>query len=742
MAHRFHFFRAGGVDQVSLRDGKDLRALVDLDPKLWVALAMPTTGVDVDPETLALLDTDKDGRVRKDDIVAAIKWIVETFKEPGDVLKSATSVRLSAIADAKVVTAAKRMLTDLGKGEEKVITLDDIAEITKAFASTALNGDGVVTELSTTDEDLKRVIADAIGAKGSVVDRSGKPGVSQTLADPFFADVDAVAAWASSEAAPQGAGSEAAASALEAVRGKLEDYFTRCQISAFDARGGAALAGADADVAALAPRTLSATDDELAKLPIAKVTPTARLDLGAALNPAWSARVKKFADDAVKPVLGAKRELGPDDLAAIVANLAPYVAWRALRPASKVADLDPAWLAKLAAPELRAKLAKLIEDDAALAPEYEAITSVTKLVRFQRDFGRILRNFASFSDFYSKQDGIFQSGVLYLDARALHLAIHVADAAKHATLAMGSDAYLAYLDCTRLAEKQQIVVAVTNGDADNLFVGRNGVFYDRKGQDWDATISRIVSNPISVREAFWTPYKKLVKVIEDNVTKRATAAQGDSSSAIEGAGKGLAEADKAAVAAPAAAAPPAAGKKIDLGTVAAIGVAIGGIGTLIGTVFGTLFGLGMWLPVGIVAVMLLISGPSMLLAWLKLRRRNLGPILDANGWAVNGRARINVPFGAALTELAVLPDGSVRSLEDPFADKRTPWKRWVALAIVIVLAGTWFVGRLDGWLPEKARSTSVLGTFAPAAAKPAASAAPAAGSAAPSAAPSASAAPK
>src|SRR4029079_10782626 len=101
------------------------------------------------------------------------------------------------------------------------------------------------------------------------------------------------------------------------------------------------------------------------------------------------------------------------------------------------------------------------------------------------------------------------------------------------------------------------------------------------------------------------------------------------------------------------------------------------IGTLIAALLANLFGLGKWLPLGILALMLMISGPAMLLAWLKLRRRNLGPILDASGWAINGRARINVAFGAVMTELAQLPPGAKRPLDDPFADKRTPWKRYV-----------------------------------------------------------------
>jgi hypothetical protein len=110
----------------------------------------------------------------------------------------------------------------------------------------------------------------------------------------------------------------------------------------------------------------------------------------------------------------------------------------------------------------------------------------------------------------------------------------------------------------------------------------------------------------------------------------------------------------------------------------------------------------------------------MIIAYLKLRRRNLGPILDANGWAVNAKAKMNVPFGGALTGVAALPPGSQRDMVDPFAEKKRPWGLYVSLAVILVLAGCWYFGELDHILPPKARSTSVLGTCtnAPAAAKP------------------------
>ncbi len=692
-------------------------ALGELDQKLWVALAMPVKGTSLDPLTLELLDPDRDGRIRVQDILATIAWIKATFADPNDVLTSKDSVALSAIADTKILAAAKRMLSDLGKKAETSISVADTLAIDKAFTETVLNGDGIVIPASTDDGDVKRVIEDAIASVGGVTDRSGKPGIDQAKADEFFAAVDARATWlAKGESlAPLGADTAAAASAYAAVRGKLEDYFTRCKVAAYDARASAALASQEPELVALATRDLTLGDDHLARLPLAKIEPAGRLAFGPSVNPAWAARIDAFVKLVVTPVLGARDAIVAADLTAIAAKLGEYQAWADAKPTTKVDGLDAAWVTKLATGPSRTKVAALVAQDAALADDYAQIGAVSKAVRMQRDFGRILRNFVNFSDFYAKQDGVFQAGTLYLDARALQLCVPVTDAAKHGALAAASDACLLYCDLTRNGETRQIAAALTNGDADNVFVGRNGIFYDRDGKDWDATIVKIINNPISVRAAFWSPYKKLVKTIEDGVQKRAAAAEAASNAKMEAAGSHVATADQKAI--EAAAAPPAAPpepKKIDLGTVAAIGVAIGGIGTLVGALLATLFGLGKWLPIGIVAMMLMISGPAMLLAWLKLRRRNLGPILDANGWAINGRARINVSFGAAMTGLPKLPRGSERTLDDPFADKKTPWKRWVFLVVVLGLAGLWYLGKLDSYLPDSATSISVLGDKAPA----------------------------
>jgi hypothetical protein len=260
----------------------------------------------------------------------------------------------------------------------------------------------------------------------------------------------------------------------------------------------------------------------------------------------------------------------------------------------------------------------------------------------------------------------------------------------------------------------QIVAAFTAGDSDNLMIGRNGVFYDRKGVDWDATIIKIIDNTISVRQAFFAPYKKLARMIEEQVAKRASAADASANQQLGQVAVATANVDKSLP--PAAPAPVAPAKKLDIGTVAALGVAFGAIGSFLTALVGYatgVFRLGIPATLGaFLAVVLLISMPSVVLAYLKLRKRNLGPILDSNGWAINTRARINVPFGATLTSVPKLPPGSRRDLQDRFAEKRFPWKTLVFVFLLVVLGVGWYQGKLDRRLPERARPGHVLGSWA------------------------------
>jgi hypothetical protein len=334
----------------------------------------------------------------------------------------------------------------------------------------------------------------------------------------------------------------------------------------------------------------------------------------------------------------------------------------------------------------------LIAQDLAEASQAKTLHELRNILLLKRDFLRILRNFVSMDEFYSSHEGMFQSGRLFIDGRELELCMDVHNPAAHLSMAGLSGMYLLYCDIRRTTgENGSIVAALTAGDADRLYVGRNGIYVDNDGLDWNATITKVVIQPISIREAFFSPYKWLARTIEEFSANRASAAE----AARQGQLKDLAQ---KAVEQPSKA-PQAleqiVPKKIDVGTVAAIGVALGSIGAMITSILGLFLGMGMWMPIGIAAVFLLISGPSMILAAIKLRKRDLSPILNAEGWAINGRLKLNLVFGAALSHLASLPTNSIRTLNDPYAPKKKPWPLYIAVILLVAVVAAWLLGWLD-----------------------------------------------
>ncbi|MEY4916386.1 MAG: hypothetical protein RL616_299, partial [Verrucomicrobiota bacterium] len=708
MAHTWKFLRAGGFDQVKLETGADLMNLDQLDQKLWVALACPTKGIEFCSKTSALIDTDNDGRIRANELIAAIKWAGSMLKNPDLLIKGGDSVALSDIADASLLASAKQILVNLGKQNATAISLGDASDANKIFATTTFNGDGVIIAESAADAATKAVIADIGACFGTVNDRSGKAGIDQAKADAFFADAAAFNDWTKKSEAdaanvlPAGAATSAANVAVKAIKSKVDDFFGRCRLAAFDPRTVAALNRTEAEYAAIAGKDLSIHVGEIASFPLAQIAAGKSLPLKAGVNPAHAAAIADLLNHAVKPLLGDKAELNEADWAALQAKLAAFDAWSSGKAGAVVEKLGVARVREILAAKAQEKINALITQDKALEPESTSIANVEKLVRFVRDLHTLSENFVNFKDLYDGgEPAVFQCGTLYLDQRSCNLCITVEDAGKHGIMAGLAGAYLAYCDCVRkgTGEKISMVAVFSQGDDDNLMVGRNGVFYDRKGKDYDATITKILANPISLRQAFWSPYKKLVRMIEEQVNKRAAAADAEANANLAKSASTAANADTAKP----------AEKKIDIGMIAALSVAFGSVGTALGYFLGMFKGVFFWqLPLIIAGIMLAVSLPSLVLAFMKLRKRNLGPILDANGWAVNAKAKVNVPFGTSLTGIAKLPPGATVDISDRYAPKSSFLPKLAI--IVIVLACIWSFlndnqGRLYTWTDGQYGST-------------------------------------
>ncbi len=703
--HTWKFYRTGGLDQVLFRNGADIAHLAELDQKLWTALSCPTTGIRFDNKTLELLDTDKDGRIRVPELLGAVKWLSARLVSLDPLMEGSETLRLAAISTStpegqSMLASAKRILANLGKASADAISLADVGDTAKIFAGTRFNGDGIVPADAADDPATRQIISEIIAAFGAEPDRSGKPGVNQAKVDAFFAAAAAYLDWtrrADASVMPLGDKTPAAAAALAAVRAKLDDYFTRCGLSAFDARAAGPLSRADADFAALADQDLTVGLPALAAFPLSKIAAGRDVPLTEGVNPYWAAALKAFKSAVVEPLLGPDCvTLSDGQWQALKATFAPYEAWAAAKAGAEVAGLGEARLAGVVAGNAKAEISALIAKDAALEAENAQITEVERLIRYHANLLTLISNYVNMGRLYDpKTLSIFQVGTLYMDARACNLCFHVDDIAAHSGQAAASKCCLAYCTLTRPGTKETrtICAAFTSGFAQSLWVGRNGIFYDLDGKDWDAVIVKMVDNAISLKEAFWDPWRKIAAMIGGQVRKMLAAKQ---DAALASAAKKVEAPGAAAAEAP---------KKMEgaalASTAAALGIAVGLISTAIAGVVGAIAGLPLWkTALGLVAILLLVSGPSMILTWFKLRARDVAPILNACGWAVNRRLRISLKLGRLFTTEAAIPAGSERQLTDPFADDNSVRNRVIMiLVLVAVAAALWFAGLLDSALP-------------------------------------------
>jgi hypothetical protein len=710
--HRWQFFRAGGFDQVQIKTPADLADLRSLDRKLWASLACPIANLQLDRRMLGYIDGNGDGRIRAPELLATVDWALARLSDP-QVLFQPGPLPLAALAAGdegdKLRRAAARLHKILGKAGADSVDRSDTDDLASLFPPGEANGDGLVPAALADEPALQAAIADIIASLGGQTDRSGDPAIGEEQINGFFDQAEAILAWQRQGSAagltPFGDDTAAAVAAVEAVRVKVDDYFTRVAMARFDARAARLMNGQEEELVRLAGLSL-ADPAVLAELPLASIEHGDALPLTEGLNPAYADAITALRQRALVPLFGEIESLDQTHWNTVLQHCDAYFGWLRQKPATAIGEALPLQrILELATADLRGPLLALVAQDRAVADAADGLVDLDKLVRLKGGLVTLVRNFVSFQDFYGRREkAIFQAGTLYIDGKSCDLVVEVTDIEAHAKVAINSDSFLIYCRCTRIGqpvngkEVMNIVAAITAGEEGDLMVGRNGLFYDRDGNDWDATVLKVVQNAVSVREAFWSPYRRVSVMVSEQIQK--FAANRDAEMVQQTAGRVEASAGAGGTT------PPPFDIARFAGIFAAIGLAVGALGTALAAMMGGLLSLKWWqLPLVVVGVLVAVSGPAMLLAWFKLRRRSLGPILDANGWAVNTQARISITFGEALTQLARLPGGSGRPLRDPYAPKRPLWL-WLLLVVGVAV----LVGVALYWAP------AILATLQPAAA--------------------------
>lgn len=596
MAYNWNYRTVGGVTRAYITNGEDIAHLGELDKKMWTVLSCPAKGLEIDSRTLEYIDSNHDGTIRVDEVIADANWLTKVLKNNDVLLQGADSLALDQInpetpEGQSILAAAQNILKQLGKADAGVISLAEGSAARDSFIASKLEA-----------------------AKAAV------------------ADIEAVEA-------PYGGSTDAVEAAYNKMNVRVMDHFRRAKLPEFVVKGDAAFEVQTDEVDAFATIHDAIEGKEL--------TEALWLEIGA--------KIKAFRDYQAKTTV--------------------------------------------------------TEASIAIDEENSQIQAVDKLLHLVRDFCTLLRNYVSFQDFYSKDTkAIFQAGTLIIDQRSCDMCMLVNDPGALAAQAPKSNMYLLTCDCVSKStgKNLKIVAAITVGDVDNLFVGKNAIFYDRAGVDYDAKVTAIIDNPISIGQAMWSPYKKFGKLVEEQINKFASSKESAVSADISSAATKTVDSTTSAAATPAEGepAPKDAGKAaasgFDIakfcGIFAAIGMALGYIGSFLVQIASGFLALKWWqMPLSILAIMLLISAPSMFIAWSKLRRRDLAPVLNANGWAVNVGAKINIPFGETLTQKAHIPFSSRVKTSDPYESKHTGRNIFIALLVIAgAVAACWYFGLLNG----------------------------------------------
>lgn len=684
-SYKWSFAKFGGVTQLQLKSGADLLHLRELDLKLWTALSIPVKGIFFDAETARILDSDNDGNIKPEEILNAVDWICANLKHPDILFEEGSSVPIDEIKNQELAFSARALLTHINKQTENAISVDDVYAQKKFFSEHILTDSVEIADGTSNEEKLQKVLETVI-ASVSCKDKDCKT-ASESVLDTFYKQAEVFLTWNSDlqkdgilPLAPEQ--TEKALSSVRAVEEKIDDFFIRCKLAQYEPKAKPSLCADGDSFKVLITQNLNASNEFLQSLPLASVDEIKVLPLNKGINPAWADKMQAFSKDAVTPLLGDVQELSENNWNEIKAKLARYAAWQKSKPEGIISKIDSEYLEEMIKPEQKEKLLGFIKKNISIEIERGRISDLEKLVLFRRDMLRLLNNSVTFSDFYEGKGSVFQAGVLYFDSRSAGLCFYLTEDARHTSLDPMTGSFLVYCDITRRGETKKLLAMFTNGASNTIAVGRNGVFYDREGGEWNAVVTKLVINPISLREAFFMPYKKLSAMIEEQIAKRAAEADKKSEEKLAQTAAVVATADKAqAQTADKAAAP----KKLDLGTIALLGTAIGGVSALVSGILQALFGLGFLLPLGILGILLVISGPSTILAALKLRKRSIGPVLEANGWAINTQLKINIPFGGSMTQLGIIPPGSGLIGRDPFAEKKTGKKWFIAGLIIAVI---------------------------------------------------------
>lgn len=729
------FQKLGGEYQLVLQDARDLAGLLVLDEVHWVATGAPCSSFTCDEAFLQFLDNDGNGRVRTDEVRAAVRWLLRLLRDPARLAQRTPVLRLADInADEPEGEAlhrtATRILYNLGQEDTTEITLEQVRDRQRFVQAGACNGDGIIPPEVVEDPEARALAESVLQTVGGETDAGGSQGITTAGLDAFLAAAQAHLEWhdegrlrggqSANRIMVQGERTPAAQAALSAIADKVDEYFSLCRLVQVAPTAEAALAERLKNLPPLAPTDGAAVEVFVLGAPLCLPRAEEVLPLVGELNPAWEDKVRHFVEVVLQDA-GSPASISREEWEALKAQFAPYAAWQAGKRGAVVEALGPEALRERLDGGGAARLREMIAADQAVAADLEEVADLERLILYQQWLLEFANNFAALPRLFDPATrSMVEQGTLVMEGRRFDLCVEVADRAAHIAVTKRSNICVLYLEIadrhSGTDRRREIAVAVTSGYARNLYKGKRGVFFAVDGAEWDAVVVDLVANPVGLNEALLAPFRHLVEFVGTQLEKFTSARQ----KALEARlGKGITEVEASLAAPPAKPATSTAGGLRDL--MLGGSVAVAALGSAFAFITKSLATVSLWSVVKVLlGILVVLALPTLVVAVLKVRRRNLGMFLEACGWSVNAPLRLTRRLGLLFTREPALPKGArrrrfdqSRTLLQALPDGRYDWTQWVLGILFALLVGGAIGLALNRLLPVEERVSRALVGAAP-----------------------------
>ena len=691
------FEKYAGIYQLRIADAEDLDHLPDLEEGRWMATGCPLFGLRIDPAFLQLLDADGSGRIISDEVCAAARWLRERLRPATTWTRQQPSLPLELVVSEHVdgpglLEAAGKVLTGMGRDDATEVSLDQIRAYRQQLSQLPRNGDGIVPPGTIENPAVAQFGHELIGALGGAADASGQPGLDQATLDQFQQQANAYLQWrekglipageSATEVTPFGEQTAAMFVVLSQVRDKVDEFFAQCALVRFDPATAGCMGLREEERSQLEYTDRQAIYRRLQQAPLADPVASGRLPLTPdRLNEVFHSGMDALRRQVVEPLFGTETEsLAEEQWESLLERFAGHEAWIKGKPTTALETLGAEKLRSYLDGQLAQIVGGVIASDRETAGLVQNLQSLESLVLLHQWLLTFVNNFVSFPSLFTAERAIFEMGTLVLEGREFYFSVQVENRAAHANLAKNSGMFLLYLQITGALpdDNFEIVVPVTQGNTDGLYSGRRGVFFTTEGRELDARIVQIVDNPVSFWNLMKAPARYLRSLVARRFERVSGSLQSEVESSVSSVGTQTESSLRTGLRQPLAGEEPGspvqgtsggqesgrgAGNARDL--MIGLGFLAAGFGTALKFLSETARQLAN--PRTVITLLIILAVVAVVMAlftaisaWSKLRRRDLGVLLQASGWAINGRIRLTRVMARIFTRHTPLPPMATR----------------------------------------------------------------------------------